>query len=534
MQKITATYRVTCAADEIQKQAQGIALEQTVEVPQQLVTDPAIQRDVVGQIESITPIDDADEPCHAVRIAYNAALANEQLPQLLNLVYGNISIKNNILLSDIQFDDDWLKLFKGPNFGTEGVRSILGVYDRPLLSTAIKPRGSALSVFERIVNRFAIGGGDIIKDDHNLVDENLEAFKTRVRACQEAVDRANSETGRNCLYFPNICVQSHKMESYAAAALRLGVRGILISPLLVGLDMVRHIAEAYPLIIMTHPTFAGTFFHDRRHGIEPGVLLGTLFRLAGADISVYPNFGGRFGFTAKQCKDIAHRMACPFGHLRGGLGAPAGGMQFDSIGSMVEHYGSESVFLVGGALLSHSEDVAEGTRAFREAIELHFQTRLVEPDRALASACELPGHNIDQVVVEHLPINSTLGTDAPVRWQGRDPVQYKELGGDLPFKDVIRHELLGKQGEPMAFDLRYFELGPGGYTSCEKHVHIHAIIGARGSGRLQVKDRQYEIKPMDVAYVPPLAVHQMVNDSETERLGFFCVVDRDRDRPIKP
>ena len=42
-----------------------------------------------------------------------------------------------------------------------------------------------------------------------------------------------------------------------------------------------------------------------------------------------------------------------------------------------------------------------------------------------------------------------------------------------------------------------------------------------------------ELKPFDVAYVPPLQVHQLRNKS-SEPFGFFCIVDHDRDRPIQP
>ncbi len=41
------------------------------------------------------------------------------------------------------------------------------------------------------------------------------------------------------------------------------------------------------------------------------------------------------------------------------------------------------------------------------------------------------------------------------------------------------------------------------------------------------------LKPFDIAHVSPLDVHQLKNES-SEPFGFFCIVDHERDRPMKP
>ncbi len=524
---LRARYRIACPADEIEAQARGIALEQTVEVPDAIVTDPAIRDHIVGQVADITP--DGDDAFH-VAIDYNPALANHQLPQLLNLLYGNISLKNNIRLEHVDFPDAFLSHFKGPNHGAAGLRDLVGVHGRPLLATAIKPRGSSVATFARIAGDFARGGGDLVKDDHNLVDDSLDAFQKRIAACHEAVERVNAQTGRRCLYLPNVCARFNELDAHLEAVVRLGVRGILISPMLVGLDAVRHAAETYGLLVMAHPTAAGTFFHDRAHGITPAVLLGTFFRLAGADVTIYPNAGGRFGFTHRECADINAAMAAPLGALKPGLGAPSGGMKLANVPDMCERFGADAVLLIGGALLSHSDDLAASTRVFADAIREHFDERLAEPAATPAGACELPDAGRG-VVIEHLAFDNFT-------WAGRMPGDYKssDAGDVLPFKDVIRHELLGKNDEPMAFDVRYFEIGPGGHSSLEKHAHIHAVIAVRGRGVLINGDGRHTLEPMDIAYVPPMRVHQLRNaaSDDAEPFGFFCIVDRDRDRPTAP
>lgn len=542
MHHIHAHYIVTCPASEAAKQARDLMIEQTVEVPESLVADkPDIMREVVAELD-IDPFDESGER-HRVVVHYNTVLACGQLPQLLNLLYGNISIKNNIRLVNVELPASFVERFAGPRYGLEGLREILGVYDRPLLATAVKPRGSSVETFAEICRQFALGGGDVIKDDHNLVDADFDSFRRRVDACHIAVEQANLKTGRNCLYFPSVTGRFDQLEPQIEHIARMGMRGVLIAPMLTGLDAVRHLSGKHDVMFMAHPTFTGTCFHDRTHGLTPAVLLGQLFRLASCDISVFPNFGGRFGFTRQECIDLSDAMLKPFEQLKPGVGAPAGGMQLHNLPDMIDTYGNDIMLLIGGGLLSLKPTVEEGTRVFHDAIVERTGQRLTKPLRPSVSACEaggsgvvlsscdLPQHaDVDAVVLEHLPFDH-------FHWAGRKPSSYKatELQGDLPFREVVRHELLGRFGEPMAFHLRYFEIGPGGHSSREKHQHIHAIIGVRGEGALELEDRTVTIKPMDIAYVPPMRVHRLSHvASSCEPFGFFCIVDAQRDRPIKP
>ncbi len=112
------------------------------------------------------------------------------------------------------------------------------------------------------------------------------------------------------------------------------------------------------------------------------------------------------------------------------------------------------------------------------------------------------------------------------RWEGIEPRAYKEGEGD--FSGIARHTLL--RSDEASFELRYFELEPGGYSSLEKHQHIHFVIALRGAGKALVGGRIVELKPFDALYVPPLTVHRFMNEGE-EPFGFLCPVDAQRDRP---
>jgi ribulose-bisphosphate carboxylase large chain len=461
-----------------------------------------------------------------VVIHYNQNLASSQIPQLLNLVYGNISLKRNIKLIDVDFPRAFLKHFPGPNFGVAGIRRLLGVYDRPLIATALKPRGAPVEAFAKMAYRFALGGGDIVKDDHNLADNTLYGFAERVERCQGAVQKANAETGGNCLYIPNLSAPYEQVKLLTETALHLGVRGVMVAPFILGLDCVRHLVRQYPLIFIAHPAFTGAFFNTPFHGMSPGLMLGKIFRMIGADISVFPNYSGRFSFTRDDCFGIAQQLHSRSMEIQPAFPAPAGGMRFENIPEMVEMYGKDAIFLIGGALLRYSDDLKMSTEAFLAKVRENSPTPVTAPSRGELSSREFTGNDENTGSIGYLPFR------ADYSWGSRKVTIYK-ASAEVDFKGVTRQELIGKFGEKTGFDLRYFEIEPAGFSSLEKHDHTHVIISIRGHGILQLDDEEIALYPNDIAYVAPMQVHQLRNNTD-KPFGFFCLVDRERDRPKKP
>ena len=528
MDFVTATYRLRCAEADAPEIARQIALEQTVEVPEELLGTPEIREQFVGRVRSISAAGSAPDISHVV-IDYPADVAGQHLGQLCNLLYGNISLKRSIRLVGIELPEVVRQRLPGPRYGIAGLRKWLGVYGRPLLATALKPRGSAPEHLAQLAYSFAVGGGDLVKDDHNLVDESFDQFRQRVDLCQSAVERAAAETGRLCVYAPNLSPPAEELDRYADFLVARGVRSVLLAPLLLGLDSVRRLSRRSPLFLMAHPTFSGAYLHDPDHGIEPGVMLGQLFRYAGCDATIFPNHGGRFSFTAEECQSIVQMARRSEPGLAATWPAPAGGMSFGRMAEMSAEFGVDTMFLIGGALLADSRNLAASTQRFATEIRQHFPGHVHSAPAVdnLVSACEIPA-----VSTAKAKVLERLAFQAGFRWDGRSATAYK-MSQELPFAGVSRTELIGPHGEQTAFDVRYFEIAPGGYSSREKHVHTHVIVGLQGTGSLTIADRQIAVGPMDIAYVPPLEVHQLRNDS-SEAFGFLCIVDHERDRPQSP
>ncbi|SHK05992.1 cupin domain-containing protein [Rhodothermus profundi] len=121
-------------------------------------------------------------------------------------------------------------------------------------------------------------------------------------------------------------------------------------------------------------------------------------------------------------------------------------------------------------------------------------------------------------------------TDKGFRWDAVPLKHYKPEG--THFRDITRQVLFGPESGLPA-ELRYFEVAPGGYSTFERHAHVHAVLILRGRGRAIVGEQVFEVAPFDLIHVPAWTWHQF-QAPDDEALGFLCLVATDRDRPVRP
>ncbi|MEA4924657.1 MAG: RuBisCO large subunit C-terminal-like domain-containing protein [Syntrophomonadaceae bacterium] len=369
MDRFSIVYRIAGPENEAWAKAQDICLEQTVEFPAELLPEGYIQNSLIGQITEFVP--DGTEGYKAT-ISFAIESAAHELTQLLNVIFGNISIKPGYRVEAIELPDALLQQFRGPRWGKAGLREILKVKPRPLLFTALKPMGLSSQDLAELAYQFALGGIDIIKDDHGLTNQRYAPFQERVRLCAEAVARANKQTGLNCIYTANVTAPHHEVLSRARYAKENGAGGLLVAPGLVGFDTMRSLAEDdnIALPIFSHPAFLGSYVLGTDNGISHFALFGQITRLAGADGIIYPNYGGRFSFSRQECQSIARGAAAPMGNLKTSFPCPGGGMNMSNIPDMIEVYGADVIFLVGGGLFKHGPNLIDNCNYFRSLVEV--------------------------------------------------------------------------------------------------------------------------------------------------------------------
>lgn len=364
--RFAATYRLAGTKTEARAWAEDICYEQTVELPPTVPLPEFVGLRILGRIEAFRRVAKAYE----ATISYAAGSAAGELPQLLNVLFGNTSLKPGVRLERFALPSAMLRRFAGPRFGAAGLRRHLGVLRRPLLCAALKPMGLSAEDLADLAYQFALGGIDIIKDDHGLSNQPYATFERRVLACVRAVRQANRRTGLGGVYAPNITAPHAELLERARFARRAGAGALLLSPGLVGLDGMRLVADdpRVGLPILSHPAFQGSWVLSPTHGISHQALFGQLVRLAGGDATIYPNYGGRFAFSRQECRGIALGCRIPMGRLRPILPCPGGGMTLDRIPELRRFYGNDVVFLIGGGLLTRPPGIVESCRHFRRLV----------------------------------------------------------------------------------------------------------------------------------------------------------------------
>jgi len=116
------------------------------------------------------------------------------------------------------------------------------------------------------------------------------------------------------------------------------------------------------------------------------------------------------------------------------------------------------------------------------------------------------------------------------RWEGVEQHAYKE-GGSAPFEGISRQVLFA--APDLACELRFFDIEPRGYSTLERHKHVHAVMILRGHGKCLVGHEVRAVAAHDLVTVPPMTWHQFRAAADAP-LGFLCMVNAARDRPQLP
>jgi len=516
---LIVTYCITCPAEEAQDRAEAVALEQSVELPQNAVRDPEVAGASIPDILDLTPICRLPNGLtrHRLRLAFSPSLVGRDIPQFFNLLFGNVSLNKGVLVEDIDLPVEIAGLFPGPAHGIEGIRKACGRPSGALLCSVLKPVGSSTEALACMADAFARAGVPFIKDDHGLADQPSGPFAERVTSVQAAIKRS----GGRSVYLPNITGPHEDLQERIAMALNEGVKGFLVSPFLIGMDTFRFLRQQYPVLWMAHPAFSGAFFADPFHGFRPGLLLGTILRLLGADMVVYPDAGGRFSFTSDECRDIASCLREGYqGTYKPAMPVPAGGISLSRADRVRRFYGDEVMLLIGGSVYLHEGGLE---RASREIVEI--LSKPLEPARdtnAACTTCDLDNSS------DSFPLPEGVTRQAaPGEWEGIGKSPYKTKGER--FQGITRIDLYVPESGESGFDVRYFEIEPGGFSSLERHEHVHMVIGARGTGEVRIADTWQTLSPHDIARIPKGCTHQLRNRG-TSVFGFYCIVDHVRDK----
>lgn len=379
---LIATYFVELPPSaSILEAAQGIAISQTtgswVKLPDEMMR---LVDTFSGRFEGVYRIPPSelktnpDQPVWCVmRIAFPVQNFNQDLTILLHGLAGNeAAISQKLKLLDIQFPPKLLEHLPGPRFGVQGIRDRLGVYDRPLLLSVIKPCiGLSPEDGAKIAYEAALGGVDLIKDDEKLPNLPVSPIEKRVKAYLAALHRAEEETGQKTIYITNITSQSSKLRENALRARDAGAEMLLANFLSVGLTSLQALAEdpEINLPLLTHFSLGQVWYTSPDNGMSAFLILGKLPRLAGADMVVHLLPSDKYTVDLDTFKMSARALTMPLTGIKPAMPLVGGGGHPGMVPRLVQDLGIDFVAGIGGAIQAHPQGPIAGARAMRQAFD---------------------------------------------------------------------------------------------------------------------------------------------------------------------
>jgi len=324
-----------------------------------------------------------------IKIAYPEELFElDNIPQIMSAIAGNIfgmKVIENLRLIDVIFPKSILDVHYGPKYGIKGIRKILGIENRPLLGTIVKPKVGLNEIEHARVCRDAwMGGLDIVKDDENLTNMKFNTFQKRIVETLKVRDKIENETNEKKIYMPNITAKMDIMKQRADHVIENGGEYIMLDILTVGfsaLQEIRSYLDDKNVVIHAHRAMHAALTRNKKHGMTM-LFLAKIMRLIGMDQLHTGTIVGKMEGGKREVQEINEAITKKeikgnditlltqnWGSIKPVLPVASGGLSPLNIPHLIEFLGKDMVFQFGGGCHGHPDGTLSGAKAIRQAVE---------------------------------------------------------------------------------------------------------------------------------------------------------------------
>jgi len=232
-----------------------------------------------------------------VDIAHPHRNFGTKIPNLLTAACGEGAFFTHhmtaIKLLDLKFPQSYLSAFDGPNYGVDGLRKQLQVFDRPIFMGVVKPNiGLDPKDFAELAYQSWLGGLDVAKDDEMQADSPISPLLQRLRLLNPRRIAAEQKTGEPKIFLANITDEVDRLLELHDMAVENGAGAVMVNVMTVGLSAVRMLRRHARVPIVGHFDFIAPFSRIPFFGVS-SVVITKLQRMAGCDAIVMPGFGAR-------------------------------------------------------------------------------------------------------------------------------------------------------------------------------------------------------------------------------------------------
>lgn len=386
---VVCTFYVEPEGVSIKEAAGGVAAESSVGTWTELTTVKPYVESLAARVFSIEG--------NEAKIAYPVELFEPgNMPNVLSSVAGNVfglRLLRNLRLTDIKFSRQLVKSFKGPQYGIEGIRKLVGVHSRPLVGTIIKPKLGLKTIdHAKVAYESWLGGCDIVKDDENLSSQSFNLFEERLAKTLESRDRAEEETGEKKVYMINITSGTKEMLHRAELVLRHGGEYVMIDILTCGFAALQTFRDqGFQLVIHAHRAGHAAFTKNPLHGISMQVI-SRVARVIGVDQLHVGTVVGKMFETKEEVAENCDALTEEMFELKSVLPVASGGLHPGLTPALMEFFGKDFVIQAGGGIHGHKDGTISGAKAMRQAVDATLQgiplNRYAEKHKELKGALE--------------------------------------------------------------------------------------------------------------------------------------------------
>jgi ribulose-bisphosphate carboxylase large chain len=346
--------------------AGGVAAESSVGTWTELTTIKPYVEKLAARVFSIKG--------NNIQIAYPIELFEPgNMPNILSSVAGNVfglRALRNLRLNNVILPRELVQSFKGPEYGIDGIRNLLGVNDRPLVGTIIKPKlGLKTKDHAKVAYDAWVGGCDIVKDDENLSSQRFNPFDDRVVETLEMRDRAEEETGEKKVYMVNITSETEEMLKRAQYVKDHGGRYLMIDILTCGFSALQTVREQdFGLVIHAHRAGHAAFTKNTKHGISMSVIA-KVARIIGVDQLHVGTVVGKMSETREEVSENCEALKTEMYGVNEVLPVASGGLYPGLVPALMKFFGNDFVIQAGGGIHGHTDGTVSGAMAMRQAVD---------------------------------------------------------------------------------------------------------------------------------------------------------------------
>ncbi|MFA5948487.1 MAG: ribulose-bisphosphate carboxylase [Candidatus Gracilibacteria bacterium] len=332
-----------------------------------------------------------DEKKNLVYIAYPWEIFDRggNIQNILTYVVGNVfgmGELKELKLLDMWMPPQMLRNYDGPSYTIHDLKKYLGIKNRPILGTIIKPKiGLKPKEFAKVCYEFWMGGGDFVKFDEPQADQSFCPFKQAVAETAKMMEKVRKETGKNKVLSINISSPDYDTMLARAAFVRKTMKKNSYAFLVDG------ITAGWMAVQTARRHFKDVFIHFHRAGHAAFTRPENVFGFSVPVLTAWARLAGASGMhtgtagigkmnggaedviavhTALDKVSKGEFFTQDWGKMKSSSGIASGGLNPTKLHAVIKAFGTtDFITTMGAGCHSHPDGTRKGATALVQACE---------------------------------------------------------------------------------------------------------------------------------------------------------------------